>query len=380
MSLIKILASEKNITLYRKELNQITGSPTATILFSQLLYWFDKVNYAEFYKFLSPVIYSSKIQEKDKKYKEGDSWTEELGFSEYEFTNAFSKIGKRYKSRTEYQNANDVNDYMFYSYIDKISHLTYYGINKELIEESIKIAYESKKQPKLRNLISGDQETQSRETKKLDFDITNTENTTEITAGYNKKNKILPQKSCSSKRINKEKNFTGNQNNQFQTDANYNQLISLLVNTFQYPATAYDSYTPNQQNQIKSILANPLFTAEQSDDENNLNSFFTLLVTFIYYLTTGLANGWGTDNISSDAFFTNNLLLNKVMSIVLYLYKKDLSKDQLYELLQYIENPNNKMQARTNYKPLDFLLDKRYMTNAYDDYSLQLLDIQLFGN
>ena len=76
MSYTTILAADKNVILYRKELNELTGSVTATILLQQIIYWGKKTG-GEFYKFIEPC--------KHEKYKSGDSWTEELGFSKREF-------------------------------------------------------------------------------------------------------------------------------------------------------------------------------------------------------------------------------------------------------------------------------------------------------
>ena len=84
MSIIKLLANDKNTITYRKELNSITGGVTATILLQQLIYWFDKNDSKPFYKFIEPC--------SNEKYTDGDSWTEELGFTKREFTGAYKKL------------------------------------------------------------------------------------------------------------------------------------------------------------------------------------------------------------------------------------------------------------------------------------------------
>ena len=83
MSIISALAHDKNVILYRKELNKITGSVTASILLQQVIYWHNKVG-GEFYKFILPCSHPL--------YKSGDSWTEELGFSRKEFTTAMKRL------------------------------------------------------------------------------------------------------------------------------------------------------------------------------------------------------------------------------------------------------------------------------------------------
>lgn len=81
MNLINLLALDKSIILYRKELNFITRKVTATILLQQIIYWHSKMN-GPFYKFIEP-------SKNNPAYKEGDSWCEELGFSVKEFRTAY---------------------------------------------------------------------------------------------------------------------------------------------------------------------------------------------------------------------------------------------------------------------------------------------------
>jgi hypothetical protein len=85
MSILQILSLDKELITYRKELRQITGSVTASILLQQIVYWDNKMN-GEFYKFIEPP------KSENKFYKKGDSWTEELGFSKKEFQTAFAKL------------------------------------------------------------------------------------------------------------------------------------------------------------------------------------------------------------------------------------------------------------------------------------------------
>lgn len=82
MSYTAILAADKNIIPYRKELNAITGSVTATLLLSQIIYWHSKSGC--FYKFNKPCSHPL--------YKAGDSWEEELSFSTGELRSAMSNL------------------------------------------------------------------------------------------------------------------------------------------------------------------------------------------------------------------------------------------------------------------------------------------------
>ena len=119
MSLQKVLK-------YCPKLNKITGSVTASILMCQLEYWFQKTHDQPFYKFLEPC--------EDTCYKEGDSWTEELGFSRFEFRTAFSKIGVVYPSKTAYLKSKDpFQGKLYLSYRDRIKKRTYYVRNTQAV-------------------------------------------------------------------------------------------------------------------------------------------------------------------------------------------------------------------------------------------------------
>lgn len=83
MDILQFLAADKEILLYRKELNNITKRVTATILLQQMIYWHSKMG-GPFYKFIEPC--------KNEAYKEGDSWCEELGFSPKEFATAYKTL------------------------------------------------------------------------------------------------------------------------------------------------------------------------------------------------------------------------------------------------------------------------------------------------
>ena len=119
MSLQKVLK-------YCPKLNTITGSVTASILMCQLEYWFQKTKDQPFYKFLEPC--------EDVCYKTGDSWTEELGFSRFEFRTAFSKIGMVYPSKTAYLKSKDpFQGKLYLSYRDRIKKRTYYVRNTQAV-------------------------------------------------------------------------------------------------------------------------------------------------------------------------------------------------------------------------------------------------------
>lgn len=130
---------------YIRELREITKGVTSTILMQQLEHWFN-TSPEGFYKFLSPCNHSL--------CKGGESWTEELGFSEDEFRLAFDRIGVRYQSKKAYDLATvegvifikveregekegEHEEAFYASYHDKIRGLTFYFRNHELVDAKI---------------------------------------------------------------------------------------------------------------------------------------------------------------------------------------------------------------------------------------------------
>ena len=159
---------------YYPELSEKLGNEiTASIVMTQLEYWFAKKSYAPFYKFLEPV--SAKDTEGNEKntfgYTEGDSWVEELNISKKSFKNAFSKIGVTYNSKAEFDKAEEkfkIGDTEFYycCYTDRQTRKTYYYRNHKKVDNlcneitSTKINYDetpksfSKEAQKLPKVIS----------------------------------------------------------------------------------------------------------------------------------------------------------------------------------------------------------------------------------
>lgn len=155
---------------YRKELRQVAGSVTGSILMLQLDYWFSKYPNG-FYKFLAKT-------PKHPDYRDGDSWTEELGFSEAEFRTAFDQIGVRHPSKSAYKKAVNhfavANGEKFYcSYHDKQLGLTWYFRNHQKVDEIIEVIFEtevpeSQKRPftvTKESSSTGDEQSQSTVTK-----------------------------------------------------------------------------------------------------------------------------------------------------------------------------------------------------------------------
>lgn len=85
--ILKILADEHDAVAYRPRFTELTNHLGAGILLQQMIYWHEKMG-GDFYKF------KQEAPNHDR-YKEGDSWCEELGFTRYEFDSAIKVIGTK---------------------------------------------------------------------------------------------------------------------------------------------------------------------------------------------------------------------------------------------------------------------------------------------
>ncbi|MDP3532585.1 MAG: hypothetical protein Q8S31_04780 [Alphaproteobacteria bacterium] len=113
-------------TKYSQNLATEYNSKTASLIISQLEYWFSKKKDG-FYKFLEPA--------KSSFYKKGDSWSEEIGICGRTFTRAFDKIGIRYKSKTAFKKTENKFEGMCYaSYQDRSTNQTFFIRNHEIAE------------------------------------------------------------------------------------------------------------------------------------------------------------------------------------------------------------------------------------------------------
>lgn len=118
MDMVQLLEDDKNLIIYRKNINKITHKVTATILLQQLIYWHTKMK-GPFYKFIEPCNHEL--------YKKGDSWIEELGFSKKEFGTAFHIL----------RNLGIV------SKRTNINRVTYYELNIDILCKLLKRVYAS---------------------------------------------------------------------------------------------------------------------------------------------------------------------------------------------------------------------------------------------
>ena len=133
MALLSVL-SDDDIIIYRKKLNSVTGSVTATILFQQFIYRFSKNGFKKFYKF--------KDRCGHEKYADGDSWLEELGFTRSEFDTALSKIATKLRageSKHEVMKRRDPQ--AMFVYCTDGDRVTWYEMNLEAVIANIMPLY-----------------------------------------------------------------------------------------------------------------------------------------------------------------------------------------------------------------------------------------------
>lgn len=113
---------------YYPELVQRAGSINSALMMAQLEFWFKVTEGRPFYKFLEPCGHEL--------YKEGDSWSEELGMTSSEIRSAFKRIGTIYKSKRAFRESQDVfKGKPYASYYDRIRKTTYYLRNVEKVSQ-----------------------------------------------------------------------------------------------------------------------------------------------------------------------------------------------------------------------------------------------------
>ena len=116
---------------YRPEFNAITRSVEGSILLQQILYWWGKCEGKPFYKFRAPAEHD--------RYKAGDSWTEELGFTGYQFDKALKSIGVKI---TKGISLNEMINKALVIYWTDSNRLTWYKVNQDDTYALIGMAYD----------------------------------------------------------------------------------------------------------------------------------------------------------------------------------------------------------------------------------------------
>jgi len=184
--------TEKYVKLYVPELLQIieSGDEKTCLIMAQLEYWFG-IKPDGFYKFMT-------VPEGDTSaYRDGDSWTEEMGMSKSKIGNALKPICTHYQSRTAYKNEQDIFKGKFYcSYYHKPSHMTFYLRNHGEVNRALESLSLESKSPIFRekhssafaekeNDLSGQTETEVSDV--IEGEVIYTENTPENTSKITQK-------------------------------------------------------------------------------------------------------------------------------------------------------------------------------------------------
>lgn len=126
-------------TKFYPSLQAFTGSAISTLIIGKLEYWFSVPQFVDgFYKFVEPCGHPL--------YREGDSWSEELGISRKLFTKAFDIIGVRYNSKSAFLKAEDpFRGKLYASYHDRRTNQTYYVRNHSFVMDFLKGLFTKKK-------------------------------------------------------------------------------------------------------------------------------------------------------------------------------------------------------------------------------------------
>jgi len=142
MNTLQNNVSNSFYTKFYPSLQAFTGSAISTLIIGKLEFWFSYDKYREsFYKFVEPC--------KSPLYRAGDSWSEELCVSRKIFNKAFDIIGVRYKSKSDYLNAEDTFQGKLYaSYHDRKTNRTYYVRNHEFMSQILLKVLSKKTPPK----------------------------------------------------------------------------------------------------------------------------------------------------------------------------------------------------------------------------------------
>ncbi len=115
---------------YYPALREYTGSINAALIVAHLESCFREKGKI-FYKFMEPCGHRD--------YEMGTSWIEELHMTSTEFRTAFKHIAVVYKSKRDYNLSQDkFQGKMYLSYYDRISKLTYYMRNDDLVNRKLK--------------------------------------------------------------------------------------------------------------------------------------------------------------------------------------------------------------------------------------------------
>jgi|GEM_PF-1005918 len=124
--LITKIKEKKTVTVANSQLiTDFHKKPTTQLVIQRLEYWFRGKKKKGFFKFTEPCDH--------KLYREGDSWTEEIGISRRTFNRHFDSIGARWGSKSSFNKAKDPFLGKLYAcYYDRKENMTRYFRNPNL--------------------------------------------------------------------------------------------------------------------------------------------------------------------------------------------------------------------------------------------------------
>lgn len=233
---LELLAEDKRIITYRPRFARELGSVKAAILLQQIYFRWYYNNQKPFYKFRSPCGHNL--------YRDGDSWSEELGFTEREFDLALRRIALKIKAA----DLDKTQDEKLIYYWTDITRATWYTINPVAFSGFIQRAYGE----------VGNRQNVDFEIDKTDSSYIVTKNTTEKT----KHSVPKEQEEKGSKKLNKRQQFT-------------KELAEQFVAAFPDPSRRPVVPNPTTQKAMRSIAVswwNPLmeiYTLTRPDDERS---------------------------------------------------------------------------------------------------------------
>jgi hypothetical protein len=131
IDILRLIAEDRSLIIYRPTLRPICGGITGVLLFHQILYWWQKNERKPFYKFRNVCNHPG--------YKKGDSWCEELGFSERELDHAIDLICEKIK-RKDLPAALEKSNKMVLFWTD-INRQTWFIVNENAAEKAISSLY-----------------------------------------------------------------------------------------------------------------------------------------------------------------------------------------------------------------------------------------------
>jgi hypothetical protein len=131
------------------ELQRQFGSRNVPLIVGRLEFWFSNPKFKNgFFKFLEPCRHYL--------YKNGDSWSEELGVSRILFNKAFDLIGIRYKSKADFLSAPDpFQGKLYASYYHRKTNKMFYVRNHAFVDDFFQSLFPSKKTAKVTDKKGG---------------------------------------------------------------------------------------------------------------------------------------------------------------------------------------------------------------------------------